>query len=122
MVLDIGRLATDIVVLMDGSPHLSRAIPSGTGSFMKSVSTALNIDENQASQFIFKFGLSKDKLDGQVYNAMLQTFEILMIEVEKSIKFFQNRYPSAKLDRIIVTGGASSIPELPLFIANRFGI
>src|SRR5690606_41240621 len=31
-------------------------------------------------------------------------------------------YPSIKLDRIIVTGGASILPEFPLYLANKFGV
>jgi Tfp pilus assembly PilM family ATPase len=45
-----------------------------------------------------------------------------MSEIEKSIKYFQGRYPNVKLDRIVVTGGASALPEFPLYIANRFGL
>mgnify|MGYP003454274533 CR=1 FL=1 len=41
---------------------------------------------------------------------------------EKSIKFFQTRYTNVKLERIIVTGGASTLPEFPLYVANKFGI
>jgi len=122
MVLDIGRLATDLIITMNGNPHLTRAIPAGTNAFIKAAAGALNIDEAQASQFIYKFGLGKDKLDSQVYNAIMPSVETLMVDVEKSIKYFQNRYPNSKIERIIVTGGASSIPELPLFIANRFGM
>jgi type IV pilus assembly protein PilM/plasmid segregation protein ParM len=71
---------------------------------------------------VFKFGLGKDKLEGQIYNAIIGVVDILMGEIEKSIKFFQGRYPAAKLERIIVTGGASAMPELPLYVANRFGL
>ena len=45
-----------------------------------------------------------------------------MAEVEKSIKFFQTRYTGTALDKIIVTGGASVLPEFPLAIANKFGV
>ena len=44
---------------------------------------------------------------------------MLIGEIEKSIKFFQNRYTSAQIDRIIVTGGASTLPEFPLYMANN---
>ena len=47
---------------------------------------------------------------------------MLTTEVEKSIKFFQTRYNSSKVERIIVTGGASIIPEFPLYLANKFDI
>jgi len=122
MVLDIGRAACDLIVTMNGNPHLTRVIPTGTGSFIKAVQAGLNIDEAQASEFVYKFGLVKDKLEGQIYNSLMPQVESLMMEIEKSIKFFQNRYPNNKLEHAIVTGGASSIPELPLYVANRFGL
>lgn len=122
MVLDIGRGATDLVISMAGVPHLSRAIPTGLQAIIRSAVQNLSIEPAQAEQFVTKFGLGKDKLEGQVYNAVIGTVENLMVEVEKSIKFFQGRYPNVGLERIIVTGGASALPELPLYIANRFGL
>ena len=122
MVIDIGSRTTDIVVTMNGSPRLARAIPTGHEAILKAAMQNLNIDEKQAQQFVSKFGLSKDKLEGQIYNAIVSTVDILVTEIEKSIKFFQTRYPSVKVERIIVTGGASALPEFPLYIANRFGL
>jgi type IV pilus assembly protein PilM len=122
MIVDIGSKATDIVISMNGAPHLSRAIPTGSESIVRAAVQNLHIETKQAEQFILKFGLGKDKLEGQVYNAIISTIEALMSEIEKSIKFFQSRYPNTKLERIIVTGGASTLPEFPLYIANRFGI
>lgn len=122
MVLDIGRNSSDLVITMAGVPHLSRAIPTGLQAIIRAAVQNLNIEPAQAEQFVNKFGLGKDKLEGQVYNAIIGTVESLMVEVEKSIKFFQSRYPNVGLERIIVTGGASALPELPLYIANRFGL
>src|SRR6185436_1300173 len=65
----------------------------------------------------------KDKLEGQIYNAVIGTVDLLVSEVEKSIKFFMTRYgEGAKLDRIFVTGGASVLPEFPLYLANKFAL
>ncbi len=122
MVLNIGSKSTDLVLAMDGSPHLTRAIPIGSEAIVRSASQNLNIDADQAQQFVYKFGISKDKLEGKVHAAIVTTIDTLMGEIEKSIKFFQDRYPDSRLERIIITGGASIIPELPLYIANRFGI
>ena len=51
----------------------------------------VTVDPAQAQQFVLKFGLSKDKLEGQVYNAIIGTVDNLMSEIEKSIKFFNGR-------------------------------
>ncbi len=122
MVVDLGFKATDIVVSYNGTPRLARTIPTGMEAIIKSAAQNLNIDDKQANQFVNKFGLGKDKLEGQIYNAISGTVEILVSEIEKSIKFFQSRYTSVRIDRIIVTGSASSLPEFPLFIANKFGL
>ena len=122
MVLDIGSKSTDLVIAMNGAPRLTRSMPTGSEAIIRSAQQNLNIDEKQAEQFVFKFGLSKDKLEGQIHQAIIGTVDLLINEIDKSIKFFQTRYPDAKLDRIIVTGGASALPEFPLYIANKFGL
>lgn len=122
MVLEVGSKSTDLVITMGNGPRLTRSIPVGSESFVKAAVQNLNIEEKQAEQFVFKFGLSKDKLEGQIYGAIIGTVEVLVSEVEKSIKFFQSRYTGVNLERIIVTGGASALPEFPLYIANKFGV
>ena len=122
MVIDIGSKSTDIVITMNNAPRLTRAIPTGSDAIIKSAVQNLNIDENQAQEFVFKFGLSEQKLEGQVHNAIIGTVDVLMGDIDKSIKFFQARYKDVKLERIVMTGGASALPEFPLYIANKFGI
>lgn len=120
MVLDIGQASTDLVITMNGTPRLTRSIPTGVEAIIRSAQQNLNVDDKQAQQFVYKFGISKEKLEGQVYQAIIGTVDLLVSEIDKSIKFFQARYPENKLDRIIVTGGASTIPEFPLYLANKF--
>lgn len=122
LILDMGNKATDLIITMNGAPRLIRSIPTGTEAILRAAIQNLSIDERQAEQFVFKFGLNKDKLEGQIYQAIVGTVDILVTEVEKSIKFFQSRYSDTRVERIIVTGGASSLPEFPLYIANKFGL
>ncbi len=122
LILDVGRKTTDLVVTMNGAPHLTRAIPTGVEAIIRSATQNLNIDEKQAEQFVYKFGLSQDKLEGQVFQAISATVDMLTTEIEKSIKFFQTRYTGSKIERLVVTGGASVVPEFPLYLANKFGL
>lgn len=122
LILDMGDLATDLVITLNDAPRLIRTIPVGMEGIIKSAMQGLSIDDKQARQFVFKFGMSKDKLEGQIYNAISSTVDLLMGEIEKSIKFFNTRYINEKIDRIVVTGGASTLPEFPLSLANKFNI
>ncbi|HSX30223.1 MAG TPA: type IV pilus assembly protein PilM [Candidatus Saccharimonadales bacterium] len=122
MVLDIGSKSTDLVVTMNGAPRLTRSIPTGAEAIIRAASQNLNIDDKQARQFVFKFGMGRDKLEGRIYDAILSTVDLLTSEIDKSIKFFQSRYVESPVNRIVVTGGASALPEFPLYLANKFGI
>jgi type IV pilus assembly protein PilM len=122
LILDVGRRSTDLVILLNNVPHLTRSIPTGVETIVKAAAQNLNVDDKQAEQFVFKFGLSKEKLEGQVHQAISGTVDLLTTEIEKSIKFFQTRYANDKLTEIIVTGGAAVIPEFPLYLANKFSL
>jgi type IV pilus assembly protein PilM/plasmid segregation protein ParM len=122
LILDIGTETTDLIIALNDAPRLIRSIPTGTDTIIKSAMQNLGIDEKQAQQFVFKFGLSQEKLEGQIYGAIIGTIEVLIAEIEKSIKFFDTRYTNTPLNKIVVTGGASTLPEFPLMIANKFGL
>ena len=123
MILDVSHSSADLIITMNGAPRLTRSIPTGSEAVIKAAMQNLSIDQAQAEQFVMKFGLSKDKLEGQIYHAIIGTVDLLVSEVDKSIKFFQKRYgESTKLERIILTGAGSLLPEFPLYVANKFGI
>jgi type IV pilus assembly protein PilM len=122
MVLDMGHNSTDLVIVMNGAPRLTRAIPTGYEAVVRAAMQNLNIDEAQARQFVGKFGMNQEKLEGQVFRAINGTVDVLVGEVEKSVKFFTARYPDQKLERIVVTGAAAALPEFPVYLANKFAL
>lgn len=122
LIVDMGLRTSDLVVTTPSGPRLMRSIPTGSSSILKSAVQNLNIDDQQAEQFVNKFGLNKEKLEGQIYNAIIGTVDVLVSDIEKSIKFYNARYSNSPIDRIIVTGAASTLPEFPLYLANKFGI
>ena len=106
LLLDVGRRSTDLVTVSNGAPRLTRSIPTGVEAIVKAAMQNLNVDDKQAEQFVFKFGMSKEKLEGQVFTAISGTVDMLATEVEKSIKFFEQRYTGQKIGRIIEIGRA----------------
>jgi type IV pilus assembly protein PilM len=122
MVLDMGNLSTDLVIILNGSPRLIRSIPTGYDSIIKAAVQNLNIDEAQARQFVAKFGLNPQKLEGQIFHAISGIVDLLMGEIDKSIKFFSTRYQITKIERIIVAGNAGSLPDFPIYLANKFSL
>lgn len=122
MILDMGSLSSDLIITMGGAPRLTRSIPTGYEAIVKAASQNLNIDDAQARQFVSKYGLSQQKLEGQIFHAISGVVDMLLSEVDKSIKFFSTRYAGARLDRIIVSGEATSLPDFPVYLANKFNL
>lgn len=122
LILDMGARATDLVITYQGALRLARSIPTGGDTLIKAAEQNLAIDENQAMQFVYKFGLVKDKLEGQVFHALQATVDGLVGDIEKSIKFFTTRYTDVPVSKIIMTGRASVLPEFPLYIVNKTNI
>ena len=119
MLIDIGELSTDLAIIYGGAPRLVRTIPSGVSSFVKSAVQNLSVQEDQARQFILKFGLAEDKLDGQVVRAIEGALDNFASELIKSIKFFQTRYASAQVSSITLTGFGEMIPHLSEYVAAK---
>lgn len=119
MILDVGELSTNLVMTYSETPRLVRSIPTGLSSLVKAAVTNLNVQEDQARQFIIKFGLAPDRLEGQVYHAIEGVLESFAAELVKSIKFFQSRYPSVTIGGILLSGYASAIPKFGDYVSAK---
>jgi type IV pilus assembly protein PilM len=119
MIVDMGELATDIAITYNNTPRLVRTVPIGISSLVKAAVTNLNIKDEQARQFILKFGLAPDRLEGQVYRAVEGVLENFASELTKSIKFFQTRYPNIPLGGLLLSGYATSIPRLSEYVSGK---
>jgi len=120
MIIYMDLNSTDLVMLINNIPRIVRTIPIGSGSIVNAVAQNLNIDVSQSEQYLFKFGVDKNKLEGQIAQAVSSTLDNLYSEVEKSINFFYSRYNDIKIEKIVVAGFIGIIPQLPVSIANRF--
>ncbi len=122
LIINMGENSTDLAVVYNGAPRLIRMIPTGLSSLVRSAVQNLSVQEDQARQFILKFGLAPDKLDGQVLRAIDSTLDNFSSELVKSIKFFQTRYPSVAVSGILLSGFGSAIPQLDGYVMNKTGV
>lgn len=122
LLINIGEQATDIVITYADTPRLVRTIPTGLKSLVNAAVQNLNVEESQARQFILKFGLAPDRLEGQVYRAIESTLDSFAAELTKSIKFFQTRYPNTPVGGILLSGFGAVLPGLAEYISSKTSI
>lgn len=122
LIIDVGELSTDLAITYGDVPRLVRNIPTGVKSLVKAAVQNLNVEESQARQFILKFGLANDRLEGQVYRAIEPTMDNFAAELVKSVKFFQTHYPNAPVGGILLSGFSAVVPQFGEYIASKTGI
>lgn len=121
LIIDFGEDSTDLSMVF-GAPRLVRMLPGGLSVLVRTVANSLNVKESQARQFILKFGLAQDKLDGQVFKALDSTLENFSSELTKSVRFFQTKYPNVPVGGIVLSGFAGVIPFMAEYIEAKTGI
>lgn len=122
LIIDVGEQSTDLAITFNGSPRLVRTIPTGIRSLIKAAVQNLNVGEDQARQFILKFGLAPDRLEGQVYRAIEGILDNFATELTKSIKFFQTRYPSTPVGGILLSGFGAVVPQFGDYVTAKTGV
>ena len=122
LIIDVGEQSTDLAITYGDAPRLIRTIPTGVRSLVKAAVQNLNVQEDQARQFILKFGLAPDRLEGQVYRAIESTLDSFAVELTKSIKFFQTRYPNTAVGGILLSGFGAVVPQFGDYVTQKTGV
>lgn len=122
VILDVGDLSTDLIIALGDAPRLIRSIPTGFRTLVKAAAQNLNIQEQQAMQFVLKFGLQPDKLEGQILKALEGSMSQFVAEIVKSVKFFQTKYPDTAVSEILFSGYGSTIPALDAYVSQKVGV
>lgn len=122
LIIDLGDFTTDIILTSNDSPRLMRSVPTGIQTFIKAASQNLNVEPQQAQQFILKFGLQQDKLEGQIYRAMESTLDQFVAEITKSVKFFATRYPNTPIGSMVLSSYAVTVPGFGAYMSEKVGI
>ncbi len=122
LIIDMGEQSTDIAMTFGDTPRLVRTVPMGISSLVKAAVQNLNVKDDQARQFILKFGLAPDRLEGQVYRAIESTLENFASELTKSLKFFQTRYPNTPVGGVYVAGFTAVIPRFSEYVSGKTGV
>ena len=122
LVVDFGENSTDIVINFKDQPRLVRTIPGGLEVLIKAVANGLNVREDQSRQFILKFGLDQNQVEGQVFKILNAHLDTFASELTKSVRFFQTKYLGGKVGGIVLSGYAGTIPLFAEFIEAKTNV
>lgn len=110
MIVDMGAISTEIAIVENGIVSHTRSLPAAGYAFTRAISQNLGLDIDQAEQFKRRFGLSQDKLEGQVYKTIKPILNNIVDEIERSVAFYSEQFGN-NVSKIILTGGSARLPE-----------
>jgi type IV pilus assembly protein PilM len=112
--VNIGHEVTNINILDDGIPVLTRDIPIGTRRFREDLQRERGLSADEADKL----------LQGNEPSDVLEPFllsrgEELAVGIERAAAFMQSGSRSGGISRLFTTGGGSRIPRLNRVLGDR---
>jgi type IV pilus assembly protein PilM len=120
VLLNAGASAININIVSGDQSLFTRDISIGGNSYTEAVQKELNLPFDSAEQL--KNGQPTDGLTFQEVQPVLHAMtENVLLEVQKTFDFFKATAASDRIDRIVLSGGASRVDGFARALQERFG-
>ncbi len=126
MIVDVGALRTNIIIVENGVPFVTRSIATGGNAITQTIAKTLGIPPEQAES------MKRDIKSMQAFAPAGDLSPILTVLVKPildEIKYSFNLYQSQetggagkRVEKIILTGGSSLLPRFPEFLTQQMGV
>jgi type IV pilus assembly protein PilM len=118
--LNAGASATNINILHGGQSVFTRDISMGGNAFTEAVQRELSLPYELAEQL--KKGQDVEGASYEDARPVLKAMtDNILLEVEKTFDFFKATASNDRIDRIVLSGGASRVDGFAEALAARFG-
>jgi type IV pilus assembly protein PilM len=119
VLLNAGASATNINILQGDQSVFTRDISIGGNAYTEALQKELNLPFEQADQL--KRGEAVDGVTFEDARPVLRAVsENVMLEIQKTFDFFKATAASDRIDRIVVSGGASKAEGFLEMLTERF--
>lgn len=126
LLADIGAHETHVVLVTDGRLVFARSVNFGGRQFDDAIASALGVRPEQARKL--KEGLSDGRapveVRGSAEAAVRSALGQLNSILQSSVTFCraQTKIPAIKVERLLLCGGGSRIPQIDRFLEDQFGV
>lgn len=122
ILLDLGASSTDMAITANSKVVFTRSIPVAGDALTRAVSQSLGINQAQAEEYKRTYGFSAGQLEDKVKLALEPVFRMVIDEIKKAIHYYQNEEKGEAPGSIIISGGASLMPDLISYLTECLGI
>jgi len=118
-IINIGGRSTSIIIIDKGYERVSHNYEIGGFEITKSIAQSLNIGLDKAEELKKKFGLKQSGED-IINQAMVSLIDMMVFETKKIISNYEAS-KNRKIERILLVGGLTNMPNFPDYFQNKLG-
>lgn len=126
MVIDIGSMRTNISIIEKGIPFLNRSIATGGVAVTQTISKTLGVTYEQAENMKRDIkSMQAFSQAGDLSPILTTLLKPILDEIRYSFNLYQGQTEDGqqkRIDKIILTGGASLLPRLPEFLTQLMNV
>ncbi len=122
MMIGIGAVTTDLSIIDQGLPVLSRSVDIGGLTITKAIANNLNIGLERAEQFKYDLGISlTESRDDIIPKTIVETISPIVNEIKYSLDLFQNKN-NKKVEKIVLSGGSALLIDFANYLSKILNI
>lgn len=131
-ILEIGHQITTLILMDEGDLFLVRNINIGGALFTRNIAEELKVEYPEAEKIKEKYGFlvsseraeSKEeiKVKEEIDKIMRKSMNSLVEEIIRSFDYYTSQTKGAVIEKVILSGGSSYLPNIDKFLAEELGI
>lgn len=122
IVLQMGASGNDIAVIANGMFEFVFNSKTGSNLVNQSIAQSFNLDNQQAEEYKINYGLDSSQLEGKLSQVIMPIVNNLIIDLQKTVRFFSQNHPDQKIKRVVLSGGPAQMKGLMEKISQDLGL
>ena len=126
MIVDIGKLATELSIVQDGIMAFTTLIEVGGEAFTNTIEKFMQVSAEEAEKIKAEKGFEKSKDNIELFEVLLGVVSVLRDEINKNLSYWQMNNAqgsnSKPVEKIVLCGGGANLKGLKEYMLMTMDI
>lgn len=118
VLIDFGSKSADVTI-HDKAIIVTSTVTSGGDTFTELIGQKLAVNPEEAYIIKTKYGLGKSKKQKEILEALTPDLEVLVKEIKRMVRYYEERSDSKKkIGQVVTMGGGANMPGLSDYLTG----
>ena len=122
MIVDIGAVSSDISIVEQGLPILSRSIDVGGITITNAIVNSMGVDVKRAEQFKRDIGFASADGGKGIPKTVENAINPIINEIKYAFDIYLSQGGKTQIEKIVLTGGSAYLPNLVDYLSGLLKI